>query len=712
MKSNDQSVADQFQCTEVAAASQISNRVRLAEPKADGVEQGSNPASQDEGWALCFSQLPPKAPTTIEIGPESPTEEADSETQRSHNSWQMKVTKYGRTQLEKLFSAVEQGRLDKIQSVLSLVPEGNQLKFLNKTTVDAWSSLHLSCYLGHANIVRYLVSHKVNCNRETADHWTPLQLACYLGYLGCVEALLEHSHLQINKMTASRGTGLHLACQQGHLEVVKKLLEAEACVSLEDNHGHIPLELATRQEILELIPTYMGQMWLAKNKRVSEPPPVYANNVYMVQSMRLHDSLVHLVLQPEHGYLTRYAHEESYRLRETPENKVELLNLQDVKLVRRRLFQSKKAFNFVIECRTAKFVYYTWSEEHTQEWVNRILEAVEYCQVHKIGLPSPQTPVSPTTPSFKSMEPELANFKHSEHASEVEECKEVVSLNNFRIIDEIGAGSFARVYKVMKIDDSQIFAMKSLNKDFLRKRKQLKYAINEGKILKQLDHPFIIKLHYAFQSAKSLYYVLDYCPYGDLAMQLETHGVFCEEDAKFFLRELMLVLEHLHSLDILYRDLKPENILLDVHGHIRLTDFGLAKDSKTVASASFVGSPAYLAPEMLTDKISSKASDVYSLGLVFYEILTGKSPYYDPDITKLFENIRQAKLSFPPTMSASAVDFITALLSQNPERRPTIADCKQHPMFLDTNWESYLAGAVASPVRFRKRSDVIDMIIE
>jgi ankyrin repeat protein len=667
----------------------------------------------DEGWALCFSQLPPKAPVTKEIGGNAgPIEEGCSEVESSHKSLQMKVTKYGRTQLEKLFSvspkqAVEQGRLDKIQSVLSLVPEGNQLKLLNKATVDAWSSLHIACYLGHSAVVRYLVSHKVSCNRETIDHWTPLQLACYLGHLQCVEWLLEAPSLQINKMTASRGTGLHLAAQNGHLEIVQKLIDAGAFIALEDNHGHIPLELASRQEILELIPVHMGALWLAKNKRVSEPPPIYANNVHMVQTMRLHDSLVHLVLQPSLGLLSRYSSEEVYRQRGMPTHIVDLLSIQDVHPVKRRLLQTKNSFNFLLECRTSQVRYYTWSEEHSQEWVQRILEAIEYCQVHKIGLAPPRQPASPTTPSFQPCRAE----KRLDDSAELEEYKdEVISLSSFKILSEIGSGSFARVYKVQKLDSKEFYAMKSLNKDFLSRRKQLKYAIGEGKILKQLDHPFIVKLHYAFQSPKSLYYLLDYCPNGDLAMQLTDHAVFSESEAKFFIIELILALEYLHSLDILYRDLKPENILLDSNGHICLTDFGLAKDSKTVASASFVGSPAYLAPEMLTDKISSKASDVYTLGLVFYELLAGKSPYYDPDISKLFDNIRSAKLTFPPSMSPSAVDFITALLSQNPERRPTISDCKLHPMFLDTDWESYLQGNVTSPVKFQSRREVMDLI--
>lgn len=579
------------------------------------------------------------------------------------------------------------------------MPVNYHLKFLNKSTEDGWSSIHLACYLGHYGIVHYLVSHNVNVNRETSDHWTPLQLACFFGFLPCVKALLEHSHLQLNKMTESRGTGLHIACQQGHLEIVKALIEAGACVSIEDNHGSIPLQLATSQEILELIPTYMGQLWLAKNKRVSEAPPTYANNVFLIQRLRLHDVLVHLVLQPEQGLLSRYSHEEAYRQREVPTHSVTLLSLQDVRQVRRRLMQSAEAFNFVIESKTARFCYYTLSEQHSQEWVVRILEAIEYCQVNKIGLPSPSTAVLPQIPSIKPYSKKKRQPLELE-GGDVEEAKGPLSLSHFRVLEEVGSGSFARVYKVEKVDDGRIFALKSLNKEFLKKRRQLKHSINEGKLLKLLDHPFVVKLHYSFQSAKSLYYVLDYCPYGDLSIQLGIHGPFTEEQAKFFIRELILVVEYLHSLEILHRDLKPENILLDATGHIRLTDFGLAKHCNAAVAATFVGSPAYVAPEMLTDKVSCKASDVYSLGLIFYELLTGKSPYYDIDINRLFEKIRIGKVNYPPTLSSATVDFISSLLSLAPDKRPTIQECKQHPMFEDTDWDAYLTGRIHSPVHF------------
>jgi len=106
--------------------------------------------------------------------------------------------------------------------------------------------------------------------------------------------------------------------------------------------------------------------------------------------------------------------------------------------------------------------------------------------------------------------------------------------------------------------------------------------------------------------------ILDLCTGGDLAYHLTKREIFDEKDSKFFIAEVVLAIEYLHSLDIIYRDLKPENILIDTDGHVKLADFGLAKEGiKNNNARSFCGSPAYLAPEMLTESGVGKPADIY-----------------------------------------------------------------------------------------------------
>jgi len=181
-----------------------------------------------------------------------------------------------------------------------------------------------------------------------------------------------------------------------------------------------------------------------------------------------------------------------------------------------------------------------------------------------------------------------------------------MGFSSFNIIEILGQGTFGKVFKVTRknSDCTTEFAMKVLKKAFLVKNNHLKYAITECNILKQAAHPFVLKMHFAFQTPDNLYMILDYCSGGDMAFHLNKRQIFDEAEAKFFIAEVVLAIEYIHSLDIIYRDLKPENILINNDGHVKLADFGLAKEgiNDKMSARSFCGSPAYLAPEMLTSK--------------------------------------------------------------------------------------------------------------
>lgn len=224
--------------------------------------------------------------------------------------------------------------------------------------------------------------------------------------------------------------------------------------------------------------------------------------------------------------------------------------------------------------------------------------------------------------------------------------------------------------------------MKVLSKQFLVKNNHLKYAISECNIMKQAAHPFVLKMHYSFQTPKNLYMILDLCIGGDLAYHLEKREIFSETEAQFFIAEIVLAIEYIHNLDIIYRDLKPENILIDSEGHCKLADFGLAKEGiKNNNAKSFCGSPAYLAPEMLSDAGVGKPADVYQLGAVLYELLVGVSPFYTDNIKKLYSSIQTAKLQLPSFLTREVMDLLARMLSKNPQTRITIDRVKQHPFF-------------------------------
>ena len=193
-----------------------------------------------------------------------------------------------------------------------------------------------------------------------------------------------------------------------------------------------------------------------------------------------------------------------------------------------------------------------------------------------------------------------------------------ITFKSFDIQEVLGQGTFGKVFKVNLKNDPEplvnAMAMKVLNKAFLVKNNHLKYAISEANILKRAHHPFVLKMHYSFQTPQNLYMILDLCSGGDLAYHLSIREIFEENESRFFIAEVLLAIEYIHSLHVVYRDLKPENILVSSDGHIKLADFGLAKEgiSRSNSKAkSFCGSPAYLPPEMLGESGVGKPADIY-----------------------------------------------------------------------------------------------------
>ena len=160
---------------------------------------------------------------------------------------------------------------------------------------------------------------------------------------------------------------------------------------------------------------------------------------------------------------------------------------------------------------------------------------------------------------------------------EEELYSKTININHFDIVKVIGRGSFGKVFLVKKRDDDQFFAMKVLKKESISSPSQRLHTIAERRILKEINSPFVVKLHYAFQNPDKLYFVMDFLNGGEMFTHLRKKVKFSEKRARFYCAELILALKCLHDNKVLYRDLKPENIILGNDGHIKITDFGLSK---------------------------------------------------------------------------------------------------------------------------------------
>jgi len=219
-------------------------------------------------------------------------------------------------------------------------------------------------------------------------------------------------------------------------------------------------------------------------------------------------------------------------------------------------------------------------------------------------------------------------------------------------------------------------------------------------------------MYYAFQNDHKLYMVLEYVGGGELFYHLRKATRFSEELACFYIAEVILALEFLHSNDIIYRDLKPENILLDSEGHIKITDFGLSKMGVTSvfgkgdgqATKTFCGTPEYLAPEIITGIGHGKAVDWWSVGILLYEMLTGRSPFYSPNRHEMYLNVIKGPLNFPPFISVDAQSLLRDLLHRKPEQRLGssqygVTEIKTHPFFRNIKWNLVERKEVRPPFR-------------
>lgn len=276
--------------------------------------------------------------------------------------------------------------------------------------------------------------------------------------------------------------------------------------------------------------------------------------------------------------------------------------------------------------------------------------------------------------------------------------------SQFTPLKLLGCGSFAKVFLVKKIvgpDAGSLYAMKILRKAKLRYRDRLR-SKKERDILVDVEHPFIVKLNYAFQTEGKLFLVLDFVRGGDLFTRLNSEVMFTEEDVKFYLAESLLALTHLHSLGIIYRDLKPENILLDEEGHIKLTDFGLSKEALDDKAYSFCGTVEYMSPEVIARLGHTKSADFWSLGVVMFEMLTGVLPFQGENRKETMHQIVKIKLSMPLYLSMEAQSLLRCLFKRNPTNRLGSGprggkDIMDHIFFQSINFEKLLERKVTPP---------------
>lgn len=279
-----------------------------------------------------------------------------------------------------------------------------------------------------------------------------------------------------------------------------------------------------------------------------------------------------------------------------------------------------------------------------------------------------------------------------------------VTVSDFDLIKVIGKGVIGKVFLVRKVDTRVVYAMKVIRKSNVVRQDLQENIKTERLILEEIDHPFIARLCFSFQTKDKLYLVTDYCSGGELFHHMTDNG-FTYELSRFYAAELVLALEHLHRVKVAYRDLKPENILLEESGHLRITDFGLSKLNVVSdrGAQTIAGTREYLAPEVYSMSKYGFAVDWWSLGVLIFEMITGVHPFLDDNKEVMVRKITTPGVMqeiMPPNMPSEAASLLFGLLAFNPLERlgsRGSEEIRSHPFFAPISWDKLMRREISPP---------------
>lgn len=284
--------------------------------------------------------------------------------------------------------------------------------------------------------------------------------------------------------------------------------------------------------------------------------------------------------------------------------------------------------------------------------------------------------------------------------------KPTMTVEDFELLKVLGKGTFGKVMMVKEKKTGKIFAMKLLRKDVILEKGEVEHTLTENRVLQSAKHPFLTELKYSFQTTDRLVFVMEYVKGGELFYHLSKEKRFSVARSRFYAAEMTLALKYLHENKIIYRDMKLENLLLDEHGHIKITDFGLCKEeiSFSDTTKTFCGTPEYLAPEVLEDHDYGLAVDWWGFGVVLYEMLLGRLPFFSRNHEGLFEMILTKPVQYPPNIDLDAKSIIDGLLEKNPKKRlgGSIRDAEEvmeHAFFTLISWNDIFQKKIPPPFK-------------
>lgn len=287
--------------------------------------------------------------------------------------------------------------------------------------------------------------------------------------------------------------------------------------------------------------------------------------------------------------------------------------------------------------------------------------------------------------------------------ADVKSWVENLQLEDLSWVGTLGIGGFGRVELVTAGENNNTtFALKKLKKIEIKDEKQQQHIINEKNIMMSCCTPFVVQLYRTFKDTRYLYMLMEPCLGGELWTLLRDKKRFDDKAARFYTACVIKAFDYLHDKGIVYRDLKPENLLLDASGYVKLTDFGFSKQLEPgEKSWTFCGTPEYVAPEIITNKSHDQRADIWSVGILMYELLNGIPPFSKKNnsssqvYTEILKGMKVVR--FPTYMAATAVELIRQLCRLSPTQRPSLAVTRKYMWFAGFDWEGLENRTLAPP---------------
>ncbi|XP_036061529.1 protein kinase C eta type [Onychomys torridus] len=286
-------------------------------------------------------------------------------------------------------------------------------------------------------------------------------------------------------------------------------------------------------------------------------------------------------------------------------------------------------------------------------------------------------------------------------------------IDNFEFIRVLGKGSFGKVMLARIKETGDLYAVKVLKKDVILQDDDVECTMTEKRILSLArNHPFLTQLFCCFQTPDRLFFVMEFVNGGDLMFHIQKSRRFDEARARFYAAEIISALMFLHEKGIIYRDLKLDNVLLDHEGHCKLADFGMCKEGicNGVTTATFCGTPDYIAPEILQEMLYGPAVDWWAMGVLLYEMLCGHAPFEAENEDDLFEAILNDEVVYPTWLHEDATGILKSFMTKNPTMRlGSLAqggehEILRHPFFKEIDWARLNHRQLEPPFRPRIKS--------